>query len=68
MNVKPVTWSAIQKTGIPAHMEIDLPNEEIYLNTGVYDWGSNKAGTLEIPLIPSSTATSQSATPAPGEK
>jgi VWFA-related protein len=68
MNVKPVTWSAIQKTGIPAHMEIDLPNEEIYLNTGVYDWGSNKAGTLEIPLIPSSTATAQSAPPAPGEK
>jgi hypothetical protein len=49
-------------------MEIDLPNEEIYLNTGVYDWGSNKAGTLEIPLSPSHAATAQSAPPTPGEK
>jgi hypothetical protein len=31
-------------------MEIDLPNTEVYLETGVYDWGSGKAGTLEIPL------------------
>jgi VWFA-related protein len=65
MNVKPNTWNAIQQYGIPAHMEIDLPNEEIYLNTGVYDWGSNKAGTHEIPLSPSNTATAPSA---PGEK
>ena len=64
MNVKPDTWTAIQKSGIPAHMEVDLPNEEIYLRTGVYDWGSNKAGTLEIPLSPSIAATAQSAPPA----
>jgi len=68
MNVKPDTWTTIQKSGVPAHMEIDLPNEEIYLNTGVYDWGSNKAGTLEIPLSPSHAATAQSAPPTPGEK
>jgi hypothetical protein len=68
MNVKPDTWTAIQKSGIPAHMEIDLPQKDIYLNTGVYDWGSNKAGTLEIPLSPSHAATAQSAPPAPGEK
>ena len=68
MNVKPDTWTAIQKSGIPAHMEVDLPNEEIYLNTGVYDWGSNKAGTMEIPLSPSNAATGQSAPPTPGAK
>ena len=68
MNVKPDTWTAIKKSGIPAHMEIDLPNEEIYLNTGVYDWGSNKAGTLEIPLSPSNAATVPSAPPTPGAK
>ena len=68
MNVKPVTWNRIQITGIPAHMEIDLPNEDIYLNTGVYDWRSNKAGTLRIPLSPSHAATTQSAPPTPGEK
>jgi VWFA-related protein len=68
MNVKPDTWTAIQKSGIPAHMEVDLPNEEIYLNTGVYDWGSNKAGTMEIPLSPSNATTGQSAPPTPGAK
>jgi hypothetical protein len=68
MNAKPDIWTAIQKSGVPAHMEVDLPNEEIYLNTGVYDWGSNKAGTLEIPLSPSHAATAPSAPPAPGAK
>jgi hypothetical protein len=66
MNMKPEIWAAIQKSGIPAHMEIDLPNEDIYLNTGVYDWGSKKAGTLEIPLNPSKAASAQSTTPTPG--
>ena len=68
MDVKPETWAVIQKSGIPAHMEIDLPNEDIYLNTGVYDWGANKAGTLEIPLSPSKAATAQSESPTPGAK
>jgi hypothetical protein len=31
-------------------MEIDLPNTDVYLEIGVFDWGTNKAGTLEIPL------------------
>jgi VWFA-related protein len=66
MNIKPETWAAIQKSGIPAHMEIDLPNEDIYLNTGVYDWRSNKAGTLEIPLSPSKATSAQSAPSTPG--
>ncbi|MGO9776401.1 MAG: VWA domain-containing protein [Terracidiphilus sp.] len=68
MYVKPDIWTAIQKSGVPAHMEVDLPNEEIYLYTGVYDWGSNKAGTMEIPLSPSSVATTPSAPPTPGAK
>jgi len=68
MNLKPDTWTAIQKSGIPAHMEVDLPNEEIYLKTGVYDWGSNKVGTLEITLSPSNAATAQSAPPTPGAR
>ncbi|HME59038.1 MAG TPA: VWA domain-containing protein [Terracidiphilus sp.] len=68
MNMKPEIWAAIQKSGIPAHMEIDLPNEDIYLNTGVYDWGTTKAGTLAIPLSPAKAASAQSVPPTPGEK
>jgi VWFA-related protein len=48
--LSPELYASIQKSGIPAHAEIDLPNTDVYLDTGVYDWGSGKAGTLEIPL------------------
>jgi VWFA-related protein len=44
------TYAAIQHSGIPAHLEIDLPNTDVYLATGIYDLEANKAGTLEIPL------------------
>jgi VWFA-related protein len=56
MNLQPDVFTAIQKSGVPAHMEIDLPNTGVYLETGVYDWGSGKAGTLEVPLNPTATA------------
>jgi hypothetical protein len=50
MNLEPGVYASIQKSGIPAHAEIDLPDTDIFLETGIYDWGSGKAGTLEIPL------------------
>jgi VWFA-related protein len=50
MNLNPATFAAIQKSGIPAHLEIDLPSQDVYLATGVYDWASGTAGTLEVPL------------------
>ena len=50
MNINAATFAAIQRSGIPAHLEIDLPQQDVYLATGVYDWASKKAGTLEIPL------------------
>ena len=50
MNLDPNVYAAIQKSGIPVHAEIDLPNTDVYLETGIYDWASGKAGTLEIPL------------------
>jgi VWFA-related protein len=50
MNINPTTYTAIQRSGIPAHLEIDLPQQDVYLATGVYDWASKRAGTLEIPL------------------
>jgi VWFA-related protein len=50
MNINPATFAAIQRSGIPAHIEIDLPQQDVYLATGVYDWASKRAGTLEIPL------------------
>ena len=51
MNIKPDIFAAVEKSGVPAHIDFDLPTgEDIYLETGVYDWETGKAGTLEVPL------------------
>jgi hypothetical protein len=42
----------MQKSGIPVHMQLDLPDENVNLVTGVYDWSSGKTGSLEIPIEP----------------
>jgi len=68
MLLEPDIYKQIQKSGIPAHMEIDLPNKDVYLETGVYDWDTGKAGTLEIPLRVGVTAASASLQPAVAAK
>lgn len=50
MALTPENFAAIQKSGVPMHLEIDLPSSAAYLETGVYDWSSGKAGTLEVPV------------------
>jgi VWFA-related protein len=52
MDLSPEVYDAVKRSGVPAHFEIDLPsNEDVTLVTGVYDWGTGKAGTLQIPLF-----------------
>jgi VWFA-related protein len=48
--LKPDIYAAIQKSGIPVNVEIDLPNTDLYLKLGVLDEATGKAGTLEIPI------------------
>lgn len=50
INLSPDLYAKIKTEGIRAHAEIDLPNTDVYLETGIYDWSTGKAGTLEIPL------------------
>jgi VWFA-related protein len=53
LEMKADDYDAMLKTGIAAHLEIDLPsNMAVQLVTAVYDWGTGKAGTLEIPVPP----------------
>jgi hypothetical protein len=59
LNLDAKTYAAIQHSGIPAHLEIDLPQSDVYLATGIYDLESGKAGTLEIPLNNSATPKAQ---------
>jgi VWFA-related protein len=51
------SFAQVQRSGIPAHLEIDLPDANVYLATGVYDWGLRKSGTVEIPISSVATAT-----------
>jgi VWFA-related protein len=46
----PDRYAAVQATGLSFGMEIDVPASNVYLRSGVYDLGSSKAGTLEIPM------------------
>ena len=58
MDIKPDNFEDIQKSGIPSHMEIDLPDEAVTLITGVYDLSTGNVGTLQIPLYRISSARS----------
>jgi VWFA-related protein len=57
------TYAAIQRTGIPAHLEIDLPKTAAYLEAGVFDWNTRKVGTLEIPIHPETAVKPDAAPP-----
>jgi VWFA-related protein len=44
-------YENVQKVGLQIHKEIDVPQEYVYLRTGIYDLKSNTAGTLGVPLV-----------------
>jgi hypothetical protein len=50
LTLQPQRYAAAQAKGITFTLEIDVPQSAAYLRSGVYDMGSSKAGTLEIPL------------------
>ncbi|MGA8044303.1 MAG: VWA domain-containing protein, partial [Terracidiphilus sp.] len=51
LNLDPKTYASMQQSGITARLQIDLPqNTAVHLVTGIYDWNSGLAGTLEAPL------------------
>ena len=65
-------YEQVQANGMEFNQEIDVPASGVYLRSGLYDMGSNKAGTLEIPLAalvasagPGHSATDRSTTPVP---
>jgi VWFA-related protein len=48
--VRPEQYAEARKSGIPFHMDLNVPPGDVYLRSGIYDTFSSKAGTLEIPL------------------
>jgi hypothetical protein len=59
LNIKPDVYKLFQQSGAKLHAEIEVPKGQYWLRTGVYDQGSRKVGTMEIPLssvVPIQTA------------
>ena len=55
LDLTPESYAEARNSGIPAHLEIDLPDTVIFLEAGVFDWNTRKVGTQEI-LIHSAAA------------
>jgi VWFA-related protein len=60
LNLEPDTYALFGNVGVQVHAEIAVPKGQLWLRTGIYDQGSRKVGTMEIPLG-SITATDTSA-------
>ena len=43
-------YASVQRSGLQIHKEIDIPNANAFLRTGIYDLKSNNVGTLGVPL------------------
>ena len=48
LDFTPESYAEARSSGIPAHLEIDLPDSVIFLEAGVFDWNTRKVGTQEI--------------------
>jgi hypothetical protein len=53
--LQPNVYADLLKVGLQIHREIDVPGEDVYLRTGIYDIGSDAAGTLGFPLYEAPT-------------
>ena len=49
IRMQPKIYEALLQVGFQLHEEIDLPNGEVFLRTGIYDLVSSNAGTLGTP-------------------
>jgi len=50
LTLKPDVYAAVKTTGLKMAAKFEAPAGQYWLRTGVYDEGSTKVGTLEIPL------------------
>ena len=50
MVLNPDSYAQIKRAGIPVHLQLDLPQADLTLATGIYDLNAHRAGTLEIPV------------------
>lgn len=49
--IRPDQMAFAQSNGIPFHFDFDVPLGDVYLRAGVYDPSTQRAGTLEVPMM-----------------
>lgn len=50
LDIKPDAWAVYQKNGLQLHGQVQVPKGQFWLRTGIYDEGTRKVGTLEVPF------------------
>jgi VWFA-related protein len=51
LNIKPDAWDTYEKNGgLPLHADVEVPKGQFWLRTGIYDAGTRKVGTMEVPF------------------
>jgi hypothetical protein len=48
--LRPEAYQEVMRTGLPFHQELDLKPGSYTLRLGVLDRGSQKIGTVDVPL------------------
>jgi len=62
-NLRPEPYQQIMQTGMPFHQELTLKPGSYTLRLGVLDRGSQKIGTVDVPLTVSGNSSSAAAAP-----
>lgn len=57
--LKPADYQSSLDHGIPAHMELELKPGAYKLRLGVLDYGNGKIGTVDVPLLAATSATTK---------
>jgi hypothetical protein len=52
LSLNDASFAKAQRTGIAAPMEIDLPQADVALATGIWDTNAQRAGTLQVTVNP----------------
>ena len=50
LSIKPDAYAQMLKFGMQVHQQIDIPEGDFFLRTGIHDSESGKVGTLGIPM------------------
>jgi VWFA-related protein len=51
LDFQPEVYNQMMRTGVRVHLDIDIPQGNYLLRTGIYNLRSGNAGTLGIPLL-----------------